>query len=330
MQQLSIPPLFLPMPHGRQQLSVAIHRRLKSVLSFDQPDCRFDVFQAGGIDVDAKWGKSGSFVLPQALKMAKVVVCLTLESLDSFLLVLLKGVSTYVVFLDAQTCDFMAMSELSSDLLPICADIDQAKRELHMGFTKGVLVSFSLRVAPPTKQLNAKQAALLPPTAAKKVIQTISRKQTKIRALLAAMGGGEKFTFHQITHSDVINVALVLSEQGSICCVESTDHEVLWVVRRESFLRHPVWLWMDKVRDMGDGASPVSLRHLTPPRLVSTVFVSTVLFPLMNRFVSPHEQFGTDFCVLCLDADDPTNAEEETLEYWRPPIDHASMQVRPK
>ena len=116
----------------------------------------------------------------------------------------------------------------------------------------------------------------------KKVIQTISRKQSKMRQLLSPLGDTEKFSFHQITHSDVVNVALILSEQGSICCVESTDHEVLWVVRRESFLRHPVWLWMDK--------------------------------------------FGTDFCVLCLDPEDPTNAEEETLEYWRPPIDHASMQ----
>jgi len=305
LQQLSIPPLFLPMPHGRQQVSVAIHRRLKSVLSFDQPDCRYDVFQAGGIDVDAKWGKNGSFYLPDTLKTAKVVVCLTLESLDAFLVVLLKDGSTYVVFLDAHTCDFMAMSELSSDLLPICADIDQAKRELHMGFTKGVLVSFSLRVAPPTKQLSAKQAALQPPSsgggAAKKVIQTISRKQTKIRSLLASIGGGDKFTFHQITHSDVINVALILSEQGSISCVESTDHEVLWVVRRDSFIKHPVWLWMDKVRTSRSLSLSPSLASLT-----HAVRLSSPLFPPVwdgfLRAVSgrrrPHERGRGDAGVL--------------------------------
>ena len=264
LQQLSIPPLFLPREKGRQQESVAIHRRLKTILSFDAPDFRFDVFEAGGIDIDQKWSKIGSFYLPESLKQAKVVVSLTIESLDSFLLVLLKDNITFVLFLDAKNGDFIAISELSSDVIPICADMDQNTRELHMGFSKGIFVSFTLRLTAPTGNRNnnaaaSNQGGLFPPS--KKTIQTISRKQSKMRQLLASsLGDTEKFTFHQITHSDVINVALFLSEQGSITCVDSTDHEVLWIVRRDSFVRHPVWLWMDK--------------------------------------------FGSDFCVLCLDPHD--------------------------
>jgi hypothetical protein len=56
---------------------------------------------------------------------------------------------------------------------------------------------------------------------------------------------------------------LILSEQGSISCVESTDHEVLWVVRRDSFIKHPVWLWMDKVRTSPSPSLSPSLASLT-------------------------------------------------------------------
>lgn len=132
--------------------SIAIHRRLGTVLYYSNHNhtTNFEIFRRDGLDIECLWVKKGSWTLPikennennnemnnerknesnenNDRKVCRLISTIAIESMNAFLIVLLINNDTSVLFLDALNCSFISVSELSSQLLPVCADFDQVRK----------------------------------------------------------------------------------------------------------------------------------------------------------------------------------------------------------
>lgn len=232
--------------HG---FSIAIHRRLASILFFssdiDGDGGEFQVLQCQNGE---SWCKSGGWKLPESHRNSIIIKGLPVEAFDAFLVVLSTNNETSVLFLGATNCSFVSISEVPSTVQPICADIDQFRKELLLGFTRGLLISFAIR------QLGGMNASLSKQEGMKvenktglqnhKVIQAISRKQVRIQHVLGN-DIPENFSIYQVANGEINGTSFVLSSEGCICCLETSTLTSLWIVQ-STFLKYvPIYIWVD-------------------------------------------------------------------------------------
>ena len=229
--------------------SIAIHRALGSILFYSPTEGdggTFEIFRREGIEIEGNWVKTGSWDLPPNQDKCVIISAAGVETMGAFLVVLLINKEASVLFLDALNCMFISISELSSTVLPVCADIDQNRKELLLGFTRGVLVSFAIRQQNnPNIASNIKKIKINE-NCSHKIIQTLSRKQVKINQVLGSRFQNEVFSISQIAHSDITGGVFILSEEGSICCLETSSLVCLFLINSNLFKYIPVFLWVDK------------------------------------------------------------------------------------
>ena len=283
-------------PESSHGVSIAIHRRLATILSYssnaDRDGGHFEVFHCQN---GSSWCKSGSWHLPESHTNSIIIKGLPIEAFDAFLVVLSTNNVTFLLFLGAADCSFVSMSELPSAAQPICADIDQFRKELLLGFARGILISFAIRQLTGKNPSSSKQEGMKMENKSvlrnQKVIQAISRKHVRMQNILGNESS-EKYTIHQVANSEINGTSFILSSEGCICCLETSTLTLLWVVQRTFFKNIPVHIWVD--------------------------------------------HFGSDFIVLCSnrenkkennkgvvemgdDIDCSDSEEYQILEYWIPP-----------
>jgi hypothetical protein len=316
LQQIASPKIKLETTTGQ---SIAIHRRLGSIL-FHGRDGIFETFQREGIESDSSWRRSGKWYLPfysssnndksntanekQNRNDYKIISSESIEAMNAFLIVLILNGEASLLFLNASNCSLVCISDIKSIAQPICADIDQKRKELLIGFTDGSLVSFAMRLQQninmksdndnsTNQDIHNDNATKNDQKTNQKIIQTILRKQANINQILG-LDIEDKFSLFQIVHSNITGVSLILSLEGNICCLETSTLKYLWILKRNLFKFCPIYLWMD--------------------------------------------QFGSDFVVLCSNVTDQKNkfndsndsgddqSEMQILEYWKPPRNNIDAQ----
>ena len=224
----------------------AVHRRLGSILCYTQLSDeinRFEIFRRDGMECENSWIVSGDCELTSRKVKSTVMAGLSVESLCAFLVILTKNNETTVLFLDALNCSVVSTSDLSSTVPPLAADIDQCRKELLVGFTCGMLVSYALRQQ--DKQKTNLSESGTTEKEKKKSTHAILRKQVKIQHILG-LEVTEQFTICQIAHSEVTGAVFVLSVEGSLCCLETSSLMLLWVMKRTHFQYSPSYLWVDR------------------------------------------------------------------------------------
>lgn len=316
LQQIASPKIKLETTTGQ---SIAIHRRLGSIL-FHGRDGIFETFQREGIESDSSWRRSGKWYLPfcsssnnvksntandnQNRNDYKIISSESIEAMNAFLIVLILNGEASLLFLNASNCSLVCISDIKSVSQPICADIDQKRKELLIGFTDGSLVSFAMRLqqninmksdndSSTNQDVHNDSTANNNQKSTQKIVQTILRKQANINQILG-LDIEDKFSLFQIVHSNITGVSLILSSEGNICCLETSTLKFLWILKRNLFKFCPIYLWMD--------------------------------------------QFGSDFVVLCRNVTDLKNKfndsndsgddqpETQILEYWKPPRNNIDAQ----
>jgi hypothetical protein len=225
---------------------IAVHRRLGSILCHAQLSDevnRFEILRRDGMEIENCWTVVGDCESTSRKLKSTVVAGLSVESLRAFSVIVSKNNETSVLFLDAINCSVASICDLSSTVPPLAADIDQSRKELLMGFTCGMLVSYALRQQ--DKQNTNLSESGNPDKERKKSIQTILRKQVKIQHTLG-LELAEQFTICQIAHSEIAGAVFVLSAEGSLCCLETSSLTLLWVLKRTQFLYLPSFIWVDR------------------------------------------------------------------------------------
>ena len=239
LQQLAPVTVELESKLGR---SIAIHRRLGSLLFYSSTENGggvFQVFRREGIKVEGSWINQGSWEIRYK---SVLVSSAAIETMGAFLVVLSTNEETSVLFLDSLNCSLISLSELSSVVQPLCADIDQNRKELLVGFTRGVLLSFAIRLNINSSFIDDAHKGSISEN--QKMIHLVCRKQIMIRKTLG-LTSLEPFTPYQIAVSDVIGATYVLSYEGSVCCLETSTFKCLWLLKRSLFKYTPVYIWVD-------------------------------------------------------------------------------------
>lgn len=337
LQQLISPKVRLESASGQ---SIAIHRRLGSILFYSK-DGIFETFQREGIESDSSWQRTGKWTLPlnngknndESSEDFEIVSSLPVEAMSAFLIILISNGEASLLFLNAMNCSLICMSDISSVAQPICADIDQKRKELLIGFTDGSLVSFAMRLqqninlknnndnnnnvnhhdnnddkdnvkndrsnTDNNDNMNIKNDQKLK----QKVIQTILRKQININQVLGSDIESDKFSLFHIDHSNITGILLILSLEGNICCLETSTLKYLWILDRNLFKFCPIYLWMDQ---FGSGFVVLCSTKENTDR--------------ENNDKKNKWKFNDSY-----DSDNDNN-EIQVLEYWKPPRNHNDAQ----
>ena len=140
------------------------------------------MFCREGIDVEGSWRNQGSWEIPQNKSRSIVVSSVAIETMGAFSVILLRDNETSVLFLDSLNCSFISLVDLSSVVQPLCAGIDQNRKELLIGFTCGVLLSFAVRLHFDPIVSDSSLTGMMKKN--QKTVQIVCRKQIKIRQSL--------------------------------------------------------------------------------------------------------------------------------------------------
>ena len=286
---------------------IAIHRRAESILFYSPTKNgggMFEVCRREGIDVEGSWRSQGSWEIPQNKSKSTVVSSVAIETMGVFSVILLRDDETSVLFLDSLNCSFISLSDLSSVVQPLCAGFDQNRKELLIGFTCGVLLSFAVRLHIDLTLPDSNLTGMINKN--QKTVQIVCRKQIKIRQSLG-LDSLEPFTPFQIATSDTVGAMYILSCEGSICCLETSTFKSLWILKRNLFKYTPISIWADHFGS--DFVVLCSSCNDLKDCPLNTSYVADTNIGTSTGIKNDHEdkkQTGKD-------------NEIQVLEYWRPP-----------